>query len=219
MSATGITYVYPQEVLPRFFADAPLSQSACDNIILSICKGAYPDASTNEPVLEPGGGNFQGAFSYSVKVTIGSKIYVAQFRKPDLQLDREIVKAAQEIYGNFVPKMTFYENFPMQVTFSPYGGVTYALQEHKYGIEERRVAVVDYAKFVARGLSHSKAPEEEVIGKIRARVLDIASWQWGGQSSLALKIKRVKDKLGINSSTGRWLIFRYFERLASCPYT
>jgi hypothetical protein len=195
MSTTGITYVYPDTVLPRFFADAPLTQDACNNIIVTICHWtAWPEKYKCQPVLEPGDGNFQGALSYSVKVTFRDDIFVAQFRKPDFYLRRDLIETAREIYGDWVPKMTFHGGFPMQITFSPYAGVTYALQKDKYGNEERRVAVVDYAKFVSRGVFHSNPPQEEVTRKIQARILDIATWKW--DESLALKIRKVAESLG-----------------------
>jgi hypothetical protein len=72
--ATGITYVYPHQILERFFADAPLTQDACNNLVRSTCRKLYLNGDSESSLsLDPGDGNFQGAFSYTVKVSIGDR--------------------------------------------------------------------------------------------------------------------------------------------------
>jgi hypothetical protein len=107
------------------------------------------------------------------------KSLIAQFRKPHASVDRQLMETVHEIYGDFVPRMTFHhDNLLMQLTFSPYAGVSFAIQEQGYGLQERRVAVRDYAQFIARGLVHSRPCQEELKGQIQQRLRDIASWSW-----------------------------------------
>lgn len=197
-NATGITYVYPHQILERFFADAPLTQDACNNIILSTCQKLYlNDDSESSLSLDPGDGNFQGAFSYTVKVSIGDRTLIAQFRKQHASVDRKLVETVHEIYGDFVPRMTFHDNFPMQLTFSPYAGVSFAIQEQGYGLRERRVAVRDYAQFIARGLVHSRPYQNELNGQIQQRLVNIASWSW--DESLRRRIEVIAEASGTTS--------------------
>jgi len=191
-NVTGITYVYPHEVLPRFFADAPLTQDACNDLILSTCRKQYlNDDSESTLSLDPVDGNFQGAFSYTVKVSIGYRTLVAQFRKPKHTVDRQLIETVHEIYGDLVPRITFHDDLPMQLTFSPYAGVAFAIQELSYGLHERRVAVCDYAQFIARGLVHSRPCQDELTGQIQQRLLEIASWDWG--NSLRRRIEAIAE--------------------------
>ena len=195
-NAAGITYVYPHQILERFFADAPLTQDACNNIIRSTCQRLYLNGDSESTLsLDPGDGNFQGAFSYTVKVSIGDRTLIAQFRKPHASIDRQLAETVHEIYGDFVPRMTFHDNLPMQLTFSPYAGVSFAIQEQGYGLQERRVAVRDYAQFIARGLVHSRPCQEESISQIQQRLLDIASWSW--DESLRRRIKAIAEASGL----------------------
>jgi len=182
-NVTGITYVYPHQVLERFFADVPLSQDDCNDIILSTCQKLYLNGDSESTLsLDPVNGNSQGAFSYTVEVSIGDRTLVAQFRKPKDAVDRQLIETVQEIYGDFVPRMTFHDvddlQVPMQLTFSPYAGVAFALQDQNYGFRERRVAVRDYARFIASGWVHSRPCQDKLTGEIQQRLLDIASWDW-----------------------------------------
>jgi hypothetical protein len=90
VSIMSVVFVYPDQQIPRYFEQSPLTQNECNELILHFFIKEFrskfdPELSDDEVKsiihLDHGKGSFQGCFSYTVIIRSVDIQMVAQFRK------------------------------------------------------------------------------------------------------------------------------------------
>jgi len=203
----AVVFVYPDQQIPRYFKESPLTQAECNEKILALFLKEFrlkfaPDLSDDKIrstiSLDQGQGSFQGCFSYTVVIRSGDIQMVAQYRKPGDRVDPLILDEAVACYGHWVPKPKFYEDAEGQLSLAPYAGASYARQSREYSFQQKLNSVHDFARFCASGCFHSKEPSLVVVQTIQDQLEIWAAWKLNDQISAV--IREVCARSGILSS-------------------
>lgn len=201
----SLVLVYPDQKIPRFFAQSPLTQQECNEKILQIFvedfhstfEAAPSSAEMKSTVtLDHVGGAFQGGGSYTVIIrSRGHMPMVGQYRKPGGCIDPVVLKDAVACYKNWVPEARFYELEEGQVTISPYAGTSFALQRLEYSLEQKLNSIGDFARFIACGWYNSRDSSQLVLNEIHHRLSIWRNW------NLSDRISAVIDDVCANLGT------------------
>jgi hypothetical protein len=179
-------FVYPDQQIPRYFEQSPLTQDECNEKILDVFVKDFrskfdPQLSADEVRstihLDHGKGSFQGCFSYTVIIRSGGIQMVAQYRKTGDRIDADLLKEAVACYGHWVPNPKFYDDVAGQLTISPYAGVSYARQSHEYSFEQKLNSINDFARFIASGCFNPREPSPVAVQKIQQQLSIWATWK------------------------------------------
>ena len=199
-----LVLVYPDQIIPRFFAQSPLTQEECNEKILEIFVedlrstfGAAGSAAELKSTitLDHVGGTFQGGGSYTVIIrSCGHMPMVGQYRKPDGRTDPVVLKDAVASYKNWVPESKVYELEEGQITLSPYLGTSFALQCLEYSLEQKLNSIGDFARFIASGLINSRESSQLALKEIHD---SLSTWRsWNLSQSISAVIDKICASLG-----------------------
>jgi hypothetical protein len=182
----SVVFVYPDQQIPRYFEQSPLSQDECNELILDVFVKEFrskfdPELSDGEVKsaihLDHGKGSFQGCFSYTVIIRSVDIQMVAQFRKHCDRVDPHLWGEASACYRDWVPKTKFYDDAAGQLTISPYAGVSYARQSHEYSFEQKLNSIDDFARFIASGCFNARESSPLEVRKIQQQLSIWATWK------------------------------------------
>lgn len=181
----SVVFVYPDQQIPRYFEQSPLTQDECNKLILDLfvkefrsnCDPELSDGEVKSTIhLDHGKGSFQGCFSYTVVIRSADIQMVVQFRNHCDRVDPLLWEGASACYGDWVPKTKFYDDAAGQLTISPYAGVSYARQSHEYSFEQRINSINDFARFIAFGCFNARESSLLEVQKIQQRLSIWATW-------------------------------------------
>ena len=94
------------------------------------------------------------------------------------------METAYECYGDWVPRTKIYDFKDWQISFSPYAGLSYALQQKAYTYDERANVVRDYATFVAWGCFKAREPDPCEVQDIQQKLATWATWELNEMSHI-----------------------------------
>ena len=192
---TPTNLVFPTEILARFFDTSPCTQEQCDARLYDFCRSqALKGVSLN---CDP---NRQGCGSYTVFIDATNSdehciALVAQFRKPGEKLKPTIVLAAIDSYGErFVPQVSIFDDFPLQLTIFEYGGESFASHSPNYDARHLRTAVEDLASFLSAPFYRPQSPN----GEGESLITRLQTWsEWKISPRVDAIVKRLHKELGI----------------------
>lgn len=194
--------LYNDTRIAQYFSDSPLSEKEVRELILDLLErhtsAAPPSSEITKIHLDPAQGKLQGSASYVVTLTWGEKRLVAQYRKHIHRLDPPIISMACECYPDWVPRPEIYDYESYQISFSPYVGLSFAVQQRHYTYDQRTNAVYDYAKFVGQGCFKAREPDTLEVQQIQHKLALWATWKLGAKISPIVKYA--------NENSGRPLI-------------
>jgi hypothetical protein len=182
----SVVFVYPDQQIPRYFEQSPLTQDECNEKILDVFVKDFRSKFDHELSdyevrstihLDHGEGSFQGCFSYTVIVRSGDIQMVAQYRKNGDRIDPHVLKEAVACYGHWVPNPKCYDDAAGQLTISPYAGVSYARQSHEYSFEQKLNSINDFARFIASGCFNARESSPVVVQNIQQQLSIWATWK------------------------------------------
>ena len=187
--------LYSETCIAEFFAGSLLSADEVHNLILDLLVKDFPSSEGIPKIhVDAEQGNFQGSASYVVLVSSGENQLVAQYRKHNHRLDSQVMETAYECYGDWVPRAKIYDSKDWQISFSPYAGLSYALQQNSYTYDERANAVRDYATFAAQSCFKAREPDPCEVQDIRQKLATWATWK------LIDDVSHIMKEAYINSS-------------------
>jgi hypothetical protein len=183
--------LYNDTVIAQYFADSPHSEQEVRDLIVDLLERQTSPAPASSEItkihLDPAQGSFQGSASYGVTLTCGEKRLVAQYRKHPYCLHPHTIELACECYPDWAPRLEIHDYENYQISFSPYLGLSFAVQARDYAYAQRANAVYDYAKFVAQGCFKAREPDTLEVRQIQQKLALWASWELGDKISPVVK--------------------------------
>jgi hypothetical protein len=179
-------FVYPDQQIPRYFEQSPLTRDECNEKIIDIFvedfRSKFDPGLSHAEVrysinLDHGKGSFQGCFSYTVTIRSSAIKMVAQYRKDDDRIDPHVLEEAVACYGHWVLTPKFYDDAVGQIIISPYVGVSYARQSREYSLEQKLNSIKDFARFIAPGRFNTQEPSPLAVQNIQQQLSIWAMWK------------------------------------------
>jgi hypothetical protein len=193
----SVNFVYPDQQIPLYFKQSPLTQVECNEKILNIfleefCstfdKGLSDSEIRPSIFIDHGEGSFQGCYSYTVSIRSGPLHMIGQYRKASDRIDPHIIENAVAGYKHWVLVQKFFEDPEWQITISPYAGVSYARQDQQYSFEHKLNSITDFGRFIALGCFAAQDSSPVALQHIYERLSMWANWSLSEKISTVIKI-------------------------------
>jgi hypothetical protein len=192
----SVNFVYPDQQIPLYFKQSPLTQVECNEKILDIFleefrstfdKGLSDSEIRSSIFIDHGKGSFQGCYSYTISIQSGALHMIGQYHKASDRIDPSITENAVASYKHWVPVQRFFEDPEWQITISAYAGVSYARQEHQYSFEQKLHSISDFGRFIALGCFATQ-DSSPALQPIHERLSAWATWNLSEKISTVIKV-------------------------------